>query len=156
MCDHRTLTCAYLLLLHTVHGGVASPDLSVHARTLYVHARTPCTVVSPPHKSLCGAQACNFATCASCSRVMRSARLELLYNRRPFLAAKPAHIVTDLINWVGFMTPFAGVTQFLIWSQKTVKIDQMSCQCKPKSFGAKTGMFVSSIAGILLMKTLIK
>ena len=80
----------------------------------------------------------------------------LLYNRRPFLAAKPAHIVTDLINWVGFMTPFAGVTQFLIWSQKTVKIDQMWCQCKPKSFGAKTGMFVSSIAGILLIKTLLK
>ena len=100
VCDRHTLTCAYYMSI------------------LHAH-----TVVSPPHKGLCGAQACNFATCASCNRVIWSTSRYFTTLSPPHTTAKPPR----LINWVSFMIPFAGVAQHQTWSQETVKMDQMWC-----------------------------
>ena len=47
------------------------------------------TVVLPPHKGLCGAQACNFAACASCNRVMWSTSTYFTILSPPHTTAKP-------------------------------------------------------------------
>ena len=101
VCDCRTLTCAYMRVLHAL------------------------AVLSPPHKGLCGAQACNFATPASCSRVMWSTSYFTIRYLSPTHTAKLPHLTSDKVGKFYDTICWGCTTQ--TWSQETVKMDQMWC-----------------------------
>ena len=84
------------------------------------------TVLSPPHKGLCGAQACNFATSASCNRVMWSTSYFTI--RYLSHTAKLPHLTSDKVGKFYDTICWGCTTQ--TWSQKTVKMDQMWCHVR--------------------------